>query len=426
MYPASSSRFEWVSRLPSVRPRVSRAQVNAAARFRNRSAMIRRRVAWWITGSKERNATRPPGLGSPGQIQSAAKQDEPAGQRGDQREPLARQEEVSAEQEAADEGRSHQEDASENPEPPFGGIVTVQTQEAHGDHANALRREHPSELGDGNLRDRDRRESGEDDPHDDGAREEAFPSLGGTPWDHEAYGAPQGSRRDQPDGGPGRPEDGEQDPEGVVPVPVTRETDQDAEQCIADEDRRRHDAPDHPGEAARTTGEGPVEPLDSADLRDRGVRREPFAFVNVCVHGYGIRPGEQADIGSLRRRAFPGAFGRARSPNSLRRAEWALATEPDPDEGQEEAQGRDADPHEDHQVRRRENRFHLSDVSDDLVDVEVPSKAHPGGPEAGAHEAHRGPPPSDSRPRDRHKCRRQFRHKPFAMRFHDERKSVSR
>src|SRR2546427_313010 len=186
-------------RLPSVRPRVSRAHVNAAARFRNRSAMIRRRVAWWITGSKEGSATRPPGLGSRGQIQSAAKQDEPAGQRGDQREPLARQEDVSAEQEAADEGRSHQEDASEDPEPPFGGIVAVQTQEAHGDHANALRREHPSELGDGNLRDRDRRESGEDDPHADAARGEPFPSLGGTPWDHEAHGAPQSARRDPPD-----------------------------------------------------------------------------------------------------------------------------------------------------------------------------------------------------------------------------------
>src|SRR2546428_9722729 len=312
MYPASSSRFKWVSRLPSVRPRVSRAQVIAAARFGNRSAMIRRRVAWWITGSKEGSATRPPGLGSRGQIQSAAKQDEPARQRGDQREPLTGQEDVPSEQEAADEGRGRQEDAAENPEPPFGGIVAVQTQEAHSDHANALRREHPSELGDGNLRDRDRRESGEDDSHDDGAREEAFPSLGGTPWDHEAHGAPQRSRRDQPDGGPGRPEDGEQDPEGVGSVPVTRETDQDAEQCIADEDRRRHDAPDHPGEAARTTGEGPVEPFDAADLRDRGVRREPFAFVNVRVHGKGIRPGAQAGIGSLRGRAFPGAFGRAR------------------------------------------------------------------------------------------------------------------
>src|SRR3989442_119263 len=373
MYPASSRRFEWVSRLPSVRPRVSRAHVNAAARFRNRSAMIRRRVAWWITGSKEGSATRPPGLGSRSQIQSAAKQDEPAGQRGDQREPLARQEDVSAEQEAADEGRGHQEDASEDPEPSFGGLVAVQTQEAHGDHANALRREHPSELGDGNLRDRDRRESGEDDPHDDGAREEAFPSLGGTPWDDEAYGAPQRGRRDQPDGGPGRPEDGEQDPEGVGSVPVTRKTDQDAEQCIADEDRRRHDAPDHPGEAARTTGEGPVEPFDAADLRDRGVRREPFAFVNVRVHGKGIRPGAQAGIGSLRGRAFP---------RSRCRAERALPAESDPDEGEEEAQGRDADPREDYQVGRRENRFRLSDVSDDLVDVEVPGEAHSGGPEA--------------------------------------------
>src|SRR2546427_12851211 len=78
----------------------------------------------------------------------------------------------------------------------------------------------------------------------------------------------------------------------------------------------------------------------------------------------------------------PGAFGRARSPNSLRMAERARPAEPDPDEGQEEAQGRDADPREDHQVGRRENRFHLSDVSDDLVDVEVPGEAHSGGPEA--------------------------------------------
>src|SRR5437867_8024318 len=136
MYPASSSRFEWVSRLPSVRPRVSRAQVNAAARFRNRSAMIRRRVVWWITGSKEGSATRPPSLGSRAQIQSAAKQDEPARQRGNQHEPLASQEDVSAEQDAADEGRGHQEDASENPEPPLDGIVAVQAQEAHGNHAN--------------------------------------------------------------------------------------------------------------------------------------------------------------------------------------------------------------------------------------------------------------------------------------------------
>src|SRR5439155_3920102 len=308
MYPASSRRFEWVSRLPSVRPRVSRAQVNAAARFRNRSAMIRRRVAWWITGSKEGSATRPPSLGSRGQIQSATKQDEPARQRGDQREPLAGQEDVSAEQEAADESHGRQEDASEDPEPPLGGIVAVQAEEAHRDHANALRHEHPCELGHGDLRDRDRRESGEDDPHDDGAREDAFPSLGGAPGYHEAHGAPQRGGRNQPDGGPRRPEDGEQDPEGVVSVPVTRETDQDAKQCIADEDRRRHDAPDHPGEAARTTGEGPVEPFDSPNLRNRGVRRESFAFVNVRVHGEGIRPGAQADIVSLRRRAFPGAF----------------------------------------------------------------------------------------------------------------------
>src|SRR5207245_10966319 len=109
--------------------------------------------------------------------------------------------------------------------------------------------------------------------------------LGGTAWEYEAHGAPQRGRRDHTDGGPGSTEDGEEDPEGVVSGRVTRETDQDAEQCVADEDRRRHDAPDHPGEPARTTGEGPVEPLDSADLRDRGVRREPFAFVNVCVHG---------------------------------------------------------------------------------------------------------------------------------------------
>src|SRR2546428_7709085 len=155
MYPASSSRFEWVSRLPSVRPRVSRAQVNAAARFRNRSAMIRRRVAWWITGSKEGSATRPPGLGSRGQIQSAAKQDEPARQRGDQREPLTGQEDVTSEQEAADEGHGRQEEASENPERPFGGIGAVQTQEAHGDPATALRRDPPSDLGDATLHARD-------------------------------------------------------------------------------------------------------------------------------------------------------------------------------------------------------------------------------------------------------------------------------
>src|SRR5439155_22947106 len=115
-----------------------------------------------------------------------------------------------------------------------------------------------------------RRETREDDPRDGAGPEEAFPPLGGTTWDYGAHGTPKRGRRDQPDGGPGRPDDGEQDPEGLGSVPVTRETDQDAEQCIADEDRRRHDAPDHPGEPARTTGEGPVEPFDAADLSDRG------------------------------------------------------------------------------------------------------------------------------------------------------------
>src|SRR5881396_1585974 len=106
--------------------------------------------------------------------------------------------------------------------------------------------------------------------------------------------------------------------------------------------------------------------------------------------------------------------------------DWALRAESDGNQGQEEAQSRDPEPSEDYQVRRRENRFDLPDVSDNLVDVEVPGESHPGGPEAQAHQAHRGPPPSDGRPRDRYKCRRQFRHKPFAMRFHDERESLPR
>src|SRR5436309_15534012 len=64
--------------------------------------------------------------------------------------------------------------------------------------------------------------------------------------------------------------------------------------------------------------------------------------------------------------------------------DWALRAESDGNQGQEEAQSRDPEPSEDYQVRRRENRFDLPDVADNLVDVEVPSQPHFGRPEAQA------------------------------------------
>src|SRR5881628_2023990 len=110
-----------------------------------------------MMGSKEGSDTQPPSLRSRRQIQSPAEQDEPARQRGDQREPLTSQEDFTPQQEAAGEGCGHQEDASEDPEPPLGGIVAVEAHEADGDHADPLRHEDPSELDHGHLRDGDRR-----------------------------------------------------------------------------------------------------------------------------------------------------------------------------------------------------------------------------------------------------------------------------
>src|SRR5881397_172206 len=110
----------------------------------------------------------------------------------------------------------------------------------------------------------------------------------------------------------------------------------------------------------------------------------------------------------------------------LRKVDWAVRVESDRDQGQEEAQSRDPEPREDYKVRRRENRFDLPDVSDNLVNVEVPGESHPGGPEAQAHQAHRGPPPRDRGTGDSHQGRRHFRHEPFALRFHDDRKSLLR
>src|SRR5439155_24306867 len=136
MYPASSRRFVWVSKFPSVRPSVSRAQVNAAVRFRKRRATIRRRVAGGMMGSREGSATQPPSLRPRRQIQSPAEQAEPARQRGEQREPLTSQQEFTPKQETAGEGCGHQEYASEDPEPPLGGIVAVQAQQADNDHAD--------------------------------------------------------------------------------------------------------------------------------------------------------------------------------------------------------------------------------------------------------------------------------------------------
>src|SRR2546428_3862016 len=302
-----------------------------------------------MTGPKEGSDTQPPSLRSRRQIQSPAEQDEPARQRGDQREPLTSQEDFTPKQEAASEGRGHQEDASEDPEPPLGGIVAVETHEADGDHADPLRHEDPSELDNGHLRDGNRREAGEDDTDDDGAREKALPHLRRTPRDHEADGAPEGGRRNQTDGGPRRPEDREQDPESVVSVIGPGETDQDTKQGIADENRRRHDAPDHPSEAARTTSECSVETFDSANLCDGGLRRQPFALVNVRLHGEVIPPGAQADIGSLQCRASPGSSAEYVPHLGLSGIDWALPAESDRDQGQEEAQGRDPEPCEDHQ-----------------------------------------------------------------------------
>src|SRR6266571_7012885 len=129
-----------------------------------------------MMGSKEGSATQPPSLRSRRHIQSPAKQDEPAGQRGDQREPLTSQEDFTPKQEAAGEGCGHQEDASEDPEPPLGGIVAVEAHEADGDHADSLRHEDPSELDHGHHRDGNRREAGEDDTDDDGAAPVRRPS----------------------------------------------------------------------------------------------------------------------------------------------------------------------------------------------------------------------------------------------------------
>src|SRR5438876_2504277 len=260
-----------------------------------------------MMGSREGSATQPPSLRPRRQIQSPAEQDEPARQRGDQREPWTSQEDITPKREAAGEGCGHQEDASEDPEPPLGGIVAVQAQQADNNHADPLRHEDPSELDHGHLRHRNRREAGEDDPHDDGARENALPHLRRTPRDYEADGAPERGGGNETDGGPGHPEDREQDPESVVPVTIPGETDQDAQQSIADEDRRRNDAPDHPSEAARPTSECSVETFDSANLCDRGLRRQPSPLENVRVHGEVILPEAQADIGFLRCRASPGS-----------------------------------------------------------------------------------------------------------------------
>src|SRR5205809_4221546 len=97
--------------------------------------------------------------------------------------------------------------------------------------------------------------------------------------------------------------------------------------------------------------------------------------------------------------------------------DWALRAESDGNQGQEEAQGRDPEPREDYQVRRRENRFDLPDVAGNLVDVEVPGESHPGSPQAQTHEAHRSPPPSDCHAGDGHTRCRQFRHEPFTLSF---------
>src|SRR5947199_68931 len=163
-----------------------------------------------MMGSREGSATQPPSLRPRRQIQSPAEQDEPARQRGDQREPLTSQEDFTPKREAAGEGCGHQEDR-------------------------------------------------------------------------------------------------EQDPESVVPVTIPGETDQDAQQSITDEDRRRHDAPNHPSEAARPTSECSMETFDSANLCDGGLRRQPSPLENVRVHGEVILPEAQADIGFLRCRASPGS-----------------------------------------------------------------------------------------------------------------------
>src|SRR3989449_2299669 len=296
-----------------------------------------------MTGSKEGSDTQPPSLRSRRQIQSPAEQDEPARQRGDQREPLTSQEDFTPQQEAASEGRGHQKDASEDPEPPLGGIVAVEAHEADGDHADPLRHEDPSELDNGHLRDGNRREAGEDDTDDDGAREKALPHLRRTPPDHEADRTPEGGRRNQTDGGPRRPEDREQNPESVVSVIGPGETDQDTKQGIADENRRRHDAPDHPSEAARTTSECPVETFDSANLCDGGLRREPFAFVNVRIHREVIRSGGTSRHRFSAMQSAPGLrLSHART--RLRKVDWAVRVESDRDQGQEEAQSRDPEP----------------------------------------------------------------------------------